>query len=218
MIHLDNMERSTKKCNFCGEDVEAGSSRCNHCGSLLDANGESFEAQSEETTIESLDSGNKQGEEISSGEVSEQKSVETPDSAVNQVKEEKRPENTGFGPVQGPRGINGNAGYQREMPGQQFAYRPNPNAYGTMPMQRRNPLSNGLKVLLTVVTTVVPGLGQLAGLIIAIIFMNTPETVYDYADRRSFGLALLISCIVIFVLTCLGCFVLALAGNSIRDY
>lgn len=218
MIHLDNMERNTKKCNFCGEDVEAGSSRCNHCGSLLDANAESFEAKSEEPMAEPLDLGNAQEEEISSGEVSEQKSFETPDSAVNQVQEEKRADSNGFGPVQGPRGINGNAGYQREMPGQQFAYRPNPNAYGTMPMQRRNPLSNGLKVLLTVVTTVVPGLGQLAGLIIAIIFMNTPETVYDYADRRSFGLALLISCIVIFVLTCLGCFVLALASNSIRGY
>lgn len=211
------MERNTKKCNFCGEDVEAGSSRCHHCGSLLDANTESFEVKSEET-VEPLDSGNRQGEEISSGEASEQKRIETPDSTVNQVEEERRPDNNGFGPVQGPRGMNGNAGYQREMPGQQFAYRPNPNAYGTTPMQSRNPLSNGLKVLLTVVTTVVPGLGQLAGLVIAIIFMNTPETVYDYADRRSFGLALLISCIVIFVLTCLGCFVLALAGNSIRGY
>ncbi len=77
----------------------------------------------------------------------------------------------------------------------------------------KEPLSNGLKVLLTVLFTILPGIGQLAGIITAIVFMNAEDK-----DRKSFGVALLVACLVMFVLACIGCFVLGLASQSIRDY
>ena len=72
-------------------------------------------------------------------------------------------------------------------------------------------LSNGMKVFLTVITSVVPGLGQIIGIIIAIIFMNSEE---DF-DKRSFGVALLVSSLIIFVVACLSCFVAILAAGKI---
>jgi len=70
-------------------------------------------------------------------------------------------------------------------------------------------LGNYMKVFLTVICTVVPGIGQLAGIIIAIIFMNTE----DDTDRRSFGLALLIASLIFFVISCLACFMIILASS-----
>lgn len=60
-------------------------------------------------------------------------------------------------------------------------------------------LSNGLKVLITVLCTVIPGIGQLAGIIISIIFMNMESD----PDKRSFGYALMISSIILFFMTCI---------------
>ena len=62
---------------------------------------------------------------------------------------------------------------------------------------RRNKfLSNGIKVCLTVISTIVPGLGQLAGIIIAIVLINDEGD----ADRRSFGSALLVASLCFFVI------------------
>lgn len=71
-------------------------------------------------------------------------------------------------------------------------------------------LSNALKVFITVVCTVVPGLGQLAGIIIAIIFINSD----DDEDRKSFGTALLISSLIVFVITCIFYILLGLGITS----
>jgi len=73
----------------------------------------------------------------------------------------------------------------------------------------REPLSNGLKVFLTILFTVLPGIGQLAGIITAIVFMNAADK-----DRKSFGVALLVACLVLFVLVCIGCFVIGLVSQS----
>jgi len=74
----------------------------------------------------------------------------------------------------------------------------------------RQPLSNGLKVFLTVLFTLVPGIGQLAGIITAIVFMSTEED----SDRRSFGVALLVSNLILFVLACIGCFTVFLIAQN----
>ena len=66
--------------------------------------------------------------------------------------------------------------------------------------ENRKPLSNGLKVLLTMIATI-PLLGQLVGIIMAIIYMNSEGD----ADRKSFGKALLIGTLVIFLVACLCC-------------
>ncbi|NLH96913.1 MAG: hypothetical protein GX477_06200 [Clostridiaceae bacterium] len=70
----------------------------------------------------------------------------------------------------------------------------------------RAPLSNGLKVFLTLLFAMVPGFGQIAGIITAIVFMSSD----DDSDRRSFGTALLVANLALFILACLGCFLLGL--------
>ncbi|RCX10522.1 hypothetical protein DFR58_12821 [Anaerobacterium chartisolvens] len=76
-----------------------------------------------------------------------------------------------------------------------------------------SPLSNGMKVFLTVLTSVVPGIGQITGLIVAIVFMNSDGAKHG-EDKRSFGLALLIASLVMFILSCITCFILALAFSD----
>lgn len=66
----------------------------------------------------------------------------------------------------------------------------------------KKPLGNSLKVLFTVICTIIPGFGQLAGVIIGILFMNS-EDEKSGADKKSFGLALIIASIVVFILTCI---------------
>lgn len=60
-------------------------------------------------------------------------------------------------------------------------------------------LSNGAKVFLSVMAAVIPGLGQVAGVIFAIIFMNDEND----EDKRSFGAALLVASLAVFVTMCL---------------
>lgn len=76
------------------------------------------------------------------------------------------------------------------------------------------PMGNGMKVFLTMIFTLLPGIGQLAGIITAIVLMSSN----DDSDRRSFGSALLVANIVMFVLSCLGCFILGLIGQSLPYY
>ena len=75
-----------------------------------------------------------------------------------------------------------------------------------------SPLSNGLKVFLTVISTVIPGFGQLIGIITAIVFMNSE----DSSDRRSFGISLLIASSIMFVFSFLFIFVIILVASSLN--
>ena len=79
---------------------------------------------------------------------------------------------------------------------------------------KRPPLGNGLKVFLTVIFTLIPGLGQLAGIITAIVFMNTD----DDPDRKSFGVAILVASLVMFVLACIGCFIAVIAFSMNQSF
>jgi hypothetical protein len=83
------------------------------------------------------------------------------------------------------------------------------NPYGDKEINRDyKPLGNGIKVFLTVISTV-PWVGQLTAIIAAIIFMNSE---YD-RDRKSFGLALLIASLTLFVIiSCLGCLIAMIAS------
>jgi hypothetical protein len=91
--------------------------------------------------------------------------------------------------------------------GHQYRYAPQPG-------HGRTPLSNGMKVFLTVVFTLFPGIGQLAGIITAIVFMSSEGD----SDRRSFGAALLIACVAMFVLSCIGCFIISIATQSMYSW
>lgn len=70
-------------------------------------------------------------------------------------------------------------------------------------------LGNGMKVLLTIISVIIPGFGQLAGIITAVIFMN-----YECdSDRQSFGAALLTASLIFFVLYCAAGFLLLLNAS-----
>jgi len=75
---------------------------------------------------------------------------------------------------------------------------------------RKSRLSNGMKVFLTIISIIIPGLGQLAGIIISILFMNDEND----EDRRSFGIALLVASLVFFVLSSFFWFIALLAVFS----
>lgn len=72
-------------------------------------------------------------------------------------------------------------------------------------------LTNARKVFITTGCNFIPGIGQLVGVIIAIVFMNNE----DDTDKRSFGVALLVSSIVVFVLWAISCCVLAIAFSEV---
>lgn len=78
---------------------------------------------------------------------------------------------------------------------------------------RKPPLGNGMKVFLTILFTMIPGLGQLAGIITAIVFMNAD----DDADRKSFGVAILVASLIMFVISCLGCFIAAVSLSTFQN-
>lgn len=71
-------------------------------------------------------------------------------------------------------------------------------------------LTNAMKVFITTICNFIPGIGQLVGAIIAIVFMNTEGD----TDKRSFGVALLVSSIVVFVLWSISCCTLAIAFSE----
>jgi hypothetical protein len=59
------------------------------------------------------------------------------------------------------------------------------------------PLSNAMKVFLTSIAVIIPGIGQLIGIIAAIVFLNSGHD----GDRRSFGVALLVASVIFFILS-----------------
>lgn len=92
----------------------------------------------------------------------------------------------------------------------------NTNIPENQPYQPKSKLSNGLKVFLTALSVAVPFLGQIAGIIIAIVYMNTS----DDEDKKSFGTALLVVSLVFFILSFLGIItigMIALVFNSIPN-
>ena len=203
--------KEQKKCGFCGESIPAVSGRCPYCGSILERNiynhsaaaGQSPDAKNEHAPPEN------QG----LSQVEQNARVET-EEAVQQ-KDAVQRNDAGTGSAADP----------KIEPALQppYANRPQytPKAYERAGYtdygggyDSGKPLSNGMKVFLTVLFTVIPGLGQLAGIITAIIFMN------DDADRdkKSFGVALLVASLIMFVLSCIGCFILVLAFSSSNQF
>ena len=83
--------------------------------------------------------------------------------------------------------------------GHQYRYAPQPG-------HGRTPLSNGMKPYRSVY--IISGIGQLAGIITAIVFMSSEETATEV-----FGAALLIACVAMFVLSCIGCFIISIATS-----
>lgn len=70
---------------------------------------------------------------------------------------------------------------------------------------KEDSISNNRKVLLAVICSIVPGFGQSFCLILSLGFMNSEEN----EDRKSFGNALFVASLVMFVITCIVSFLIA---------
>jgi len=186
---------------FCGEEIASDAGRCPFCSSILDVRVDNLQpgegapssfdypSASPEPAEPSQNPPDTGGEE---GEIMTQPGEETVQ-ACSREDEPVKPE-YGQNPVQMPPAVSSENALH-------------PGSQGAPAAISRKPLSNGIKVLITVLCTLVPGIGQLAGVIAAIIFMNSDGD----SDRKSFGLALLVASLALFVLSCISCFIILVA-------
>ena len=205
LLTSDNNKQ--KNCGFCGESIPLRAGRCPYCGSILEVTVDSsYHIDPQENTAVPQNAaapekpnitGNPDITEnpVTTGEPGESEKTEMTDHYA-------KPMNPG---TQNESGIAGNNDTGARLYNN---FRPiperKPENYG------KYPLSNGMKVFLTVICTIIPGLGQLAGIIAAIVFMNSD----DDSDRKSFGVALLVASLIMFVFACIGCFILVIAISS----
>jgi hypothetical protein len=220
---LTSDNNNQKKCGFCGENIPVGAGRCPYCGSILEVtfdnncrvdqpevkpvNGDSYgqvnteqqqtrqNAECNPAVSENPNVGEQQGNAGAPGCMGEQLTQSTtspgavpPAGRPDQQTEYTAQTHNAYKPYNGG------------------GYPPNYNYNGGV----KQPLSNGMKVFLTVLFTVLPGIGQLAGIIAAIVFMNSDGD----SDRKSFGVALLVASLIMFVISCIGCFVLMILSAN----
>lgn len=168
----------TKSCSFCKEEISVELRRCPYCGSLL----------------ESI---NKDKEIVLANQDSEAKvtqmCVEQNDDGTIVIKE-----CTNTFPAE-----------RQNNTENQIAANLTQNPLTTKSnavTSSSNNMSNGLKVFLTILSTMIPGLGQLIGIIISVVFINSEDT-----DKNSFGVALMIASLLFFVIFCISIFILIVA-------
>lgn len=192
------MQYGAKKiCSFCGESIPRSANRCPYCASILEVTVDdeffSFDHEQDQNTAKSNDVPPGTGETR----------YGDPDSG--------QAWQSGYGTGSDQQGqAGGQFGYQNQGPDTGGPYYPGYEQH-VMHNNGKAPLGNGMKVFLTLVFALLPGIGQLAGIITAIAFMSSN----DDSDRRSFGSALLVANIIMFVLMCLGCFVFMLLAQGI---
>ncbi len=211
-----NSDRNVqRKCGFCGEGIPDSAERCPYCGSILKITFDNNRiTPSENDAVKNTEGAEEEGGEQVQVEQDAEVNLNTPEfrDAV------KKPENAG------PDGVPVNKGGMEQRA--EFKSHIQGGAYrqisggGNAPYSSRdrndmiNPLSNGMKVFLTMLFTIIPGIGQLAGIITAIVFMNAEGD----SDRKSFGVALLVGSLIMFVLACIGCFMLVITISSANQF
>lgn len=207
VIELDIQEDIKAKCPFCGAEIEKHATRCENCGSIIDVKVEesiSFETNEELYTIADQDSEAENPKpnpnpNINTNISSNPSSSTNPNpEGVEEAKLNDKPaiqSNTGNPFTQGP------------------FYNQSTQNKKIMPPPTKA-LSNGMKVAVTAICCVIPALGQLVGIILSIVYMNASETESDYEDKRSFGLALLITSVAVLGFSCLICFALIFIGAA----
>ena len=183
---MSHLEFNIKKCNTCGESSQEDLTFCRYCGSLLEA------VKEEAPQVDTLHV--QEDRQLSEDQNIKREEPQLPYFEKGDVSGENMTEkfsntiNTNTRPVN-------------------ISSRVQPKNNSLTTVVKKNSISNGLKVFLTVICTAVPGFGQLVCLILAIIFMNSEGD----GDKRSFGVALFIASLVLFVLTCIIVFILILA-------
>lgn len=68
-----------------------------------------------------------------------------------------------------------------------------------------NFISNWAKVIISVLAAIIPGIGQIIGIVLGLVFVSSDDNV----DKRSFGAALITVSMVVFVISALFWFVFA---------
>lgn len=221
---------SLKKCGFCGENIPLGAGRCPYCGSILevtiedsyqiDPNAHLNNNVSEQNTagypdIDGQPHADVQQETTSNyGESGDYdaapQGTESPQLQETQP-QPYQPQGPGLQPQQQSQGSDSHPQPQIQpyRPVQGDGRSPYQSSYQTRPVNDRPALGNGLKVFLTILFTVIPGIGQIAGIITAIVFMSSTDQ-----DRKSFGVAILVASLIMFVLSCLGCFIFSIAASN----
>lgn len=230
---MDNIDSGRKVCSFCGENIASDFKRCPYCGSLLEANNDYYKTN-EANTEDTLDNRyqNKNDDKaaytdpykfdktiIDTNSVSEFtgrggyndqdidfEDLETkPDISIpsmgNQVFDNSKQNDYSrdVQPQSQPTVLPPQPPQTPQTP--QHPQQPRPQPQNIIP---KPSLSNGMKVFFTSMCNLLPGIGQLIGVIMAIVFMNAEGD----ADKKSFGVALLISSIVSFVLVSIACGIL----------
>lgn len=202
-----------KKCSFCGESIPVGAGRCPYCGSILEV---TFENNYRIIPLENPTTN--QAEDAKPYDADQMQVEQNAEVNLN-TSESQDTVNQ-----QGETGLSGSPVYQGGLEQQaepkshiQGSERPYyNNKYipdRIFEKNMRNPLSNGMKVFLTALFILIPGFGQLAGIITAIVFMNSEGD----SDRKSFGVALLVLSLIMFVFACIGCFILAIYASSFNQ-
>jgi len=223
---MDSTSKFNRVCTFCGESIAAEYKRCPYCGSLLGADKAHSESNMRDVNLDAgssfsknensvyRDTSNswgytsnipKETSNVWQNPKSFQKDTVKPwENAGNIPKETVNVrEDTGniaskAEPVQnrGTYGISGNEINKTAV--NKGAYKSNTIAYNTKAAASTHvsPMGNGFKVFLVTVSNLLPGIGQLIGVIAGIVFMNAGED----KDRQSFGKAILISSVIVFLI------------------
>ncbi|HHV95438.1 MAG TPA: hypothetical protein GXX37_03015 [Clostridiaceae bacterium] len=219
------MEIGKKECEYCHESIDERARRCPFCGSLLNIRKkqeiqhyleEQEHPEKQDSFVGQLDDKSFSDEEdyLDTGNNQYSQDLlhnydDTPTSYEESIEEGPEGEKIFYGEdiyktKERFSDYNLNNNYAKS----KVNYTQNRNYFGSI--DNKSVLTNGMKVFITVISSVVPGLGQIAGIILAIIFMNSEDDV----DKRSFGVALLVASLILFVISCFSCFLLILFSGE----
>ncbi len=207
---MNTMDSWKKRCNFCGEEFAYSARRCPYCGSLAGQRLYNTGPAEQNGGLNNIHSDNT--DTVINGEADEaaadnrQGSISKPafyHTDMGQI----QPEQSGAAGQDTVQQVDSAAGGAARFDAQEtsdgaFSSRATVQNYSRYKANTQvdSPLGNGMKVFLTVISTI-PWIGQLIGIIAAILFINSD---YD-RDRKSFGTALMISSLILFVLiSCIG--------------
>ncbi|TYQ12938.1 UNVERIFIED_CONTAM: hypothetical protein Cloal_3979 [Acetivibrio alkalicellulosi] len=200
---MDNINSDKKICSFCGEEVSIDYKRCPYCGSLAQLeNGNKYENIEDTRNIQPRN----EGEYIIKSSIDENGIERIHNSNV--LIEGTKEDDSVF-KEQNAEKLQNNEIIKKDSTKKIVSHKNSMSKEQT----HKGSLSNIKKVFLTAICTLIPGIGQLAGVIVAIIYMN----IEDDSDRNTFGFALLISSLTTFIIVGIGFYFFAVAiGNIIK--
>ncbi|HEY9062330.1 MAG TPA: hypothetical protein VIO64_17800 [Pseudobacteroides sp.] len=200
-------------CDHCKEEVSYYARRCPYCGSLLNNQAQRAYVMPQETIRpDAVDTANNTNNDINTNNniIDNFTNNEDTNNDNTNNSDDANTENINGGNINNFIGnnepVNREAeassykdykSYQQQPVDNRMDYGYRFGNYGDMDAYDIKPLSNKTKVFLTALSSFLPWVGQLTGIIAAIVYMNSE----DDEDRRSFGRALLVSSLVVFLIT-----------------